>query len=110
MATPAIPDEGLEVAKSALKARAKAQLRIGLATVAGMLVGKHILPAGMLDDTLLDAIAAILFAGIAAYWQDARAALIHSRFWQLATNRRVPADIIRPVAAPITSKSPPLEP
>lgn len=46
MTDPAIPSDGLEVAKSALETRAKGQLRIALASIAGMLVGKHILPAG----------------------------------------------------------------
>lgn len=91
-----IPDDGLEVAKSALKLRAKAQLRLVLASVAGMLVGKHILPAGLLDDTVLDALSALLFAAIAAYWQDARAVLQHARLWILAQSHRVPNDLIRP--------------
>lgn len=90
--------EAIEVAKSALAVRAKAQLRIALASIAGMLVGKHILPAGLLDDTLLDAIAAALFAGAAAYWQDFRAKLTHSRLWALAVSRLVPDALVRPKA------------
>ena len=86
----------IEVAKSALAIRAKAQLRIALASIAGMLIGKHILPAGLLDDTLLDALAAVVFAGIAAYWQDARAVLTHSRLWKLAVSRLVPDTLVRP--------------
>ncbi len=105
MADP-IPDNGLEVAKSALKLRAKAQLRIGLAAIAGSLVGKHILPAGLLDDTLLDALTAIIFAGSAVYWQDARTLLQHTRLWKLATNPRVPDDLVRPVAPPSPGTEP----
>lgn len=105
--TPApIPDEGLEVAKSAIKLRFKAQLRIGLAGFAGMLVGKHILPSGLVDDTLLDALTSIVFAAVAVYWQDARAWLQHQRLWDLATNPKVPPEIIRPVTPPETPTEP----
>ena len=86
----------IEVAKSALVQRAKAQLRIALASVAGMLIGKHILPAGLLDDTMLDALAAVIFAGGAAYWQDFRAVLTHSRLWRLAVSPAVPNSLVRP--------------
>lgn len=86
----------IDVAKSALAVRAKAQLRIALAGLAGALVSKHILPAGLLDDTLLDGLAGVILAGAAAYWQDFRAMLNHSRLWALAINKRVPDDLVRP--------------
>ena len=86
----------IEGAKSALAARAKAQLRIALAAFAGMLVGKHILPPGLLDNQALDALTALIAAGTAAYWQDFRAILTHSRLWGLAISKRVPNDLVRP--------------
>lgn len=105
MTTP-IPDEGLEVAKSALKLRVKAQLRLGLGSLAGVLIGRHIVPAGWLDDGMLDIIAGLIFGVVAVYWQDARAWLQHSRLWQLANNKRVPDDVIRPVAPPSDGTEP----
>lgn len=94
--TPDLPDAGLQIAKQAIALRAKAQLRIAVAALAGMLIGKHILPAGLVDDTLLDAITAIVLAGAVAFWQDFRVRLQHSRLWALATNPRVPDDLVRP--------------
>lgn len=100
--TDPIPNEGLEIAKSALKLRVKAQLRLGLGSLAGVLIGRHLIPAGWLDDSMLDIIAGLIFGVIAVYWQDARAWLQHSRLWKLANDDRVPSDLIRPVAPPET--------
>jgi hypothetical protein len=96
----------IDVTPSAASLQVKAQLRILLAAVAGALVGKHILPAGIINDTLLDALAAMAMIGLASAWQWARVRLQHSRLWSLAINRRVPDDLVRPATPIIQGEAP----
>lgn len=86
----------VDVAASVVTSQVKAQVRIILAAAAGAMVGKHILPASMNNDAMLDAVCALIFGGIAAGWQWARTQLEHSRWWRLAVDPRVPADLVRP--------------
>jgi hypothetical protein len=86
----------IAVAPTATEQQIKAQVRLALAAIAGALIGKHILPAGLINDTLLDALAAMVMMGLASAWSWARVKLQHSRFWALAINRRVPDDLVRP--------------
>lgn len=99
-----IPDPeaplGLEVAKSVVATQAKAQLRLALAGVAGAIAGSafghRFLPTGLVNDSLLDAVTALIIYGVAGRWQWFRARLIHSRFWTLANDPAVPDDQVRP--------------
>jgi len=94
--TDPIPPAGLKVAPTVGATQLKAQLRIGLAAVAGMLVGRQVLPAGLVNDTTLDVATAIAIYGLTAGWQWFRVRLQHSRWWAMAIDPRVPADLVRP--------------
>ena len=92
----------IDVAASAAQLQIKGQVRIILAALAGAMVGKHILPAGLANDTVLDAVSALVMIGVASAWQWARVKLQHSRLWSLAVSRRVPDDLVRPAPLPAT--------
>ena len=100
----------VDVAKSVVTSQVKAQLRIGLAALAGMMVGKHLLPASMNNDAMLDAICALIFGGIAAGWQWGRTVIEHCRWWQLAVDPRVPNDLVRPKPSTNPSAAVPIDP
>ena len=86
----------IDVVPTATQLQIKGQVRIILAALAGALIGRHILPAWLGSDTIVDALSALVMIGVASAWQWARVRLQHSRLWQLATNKRVPDDLIRP--------------
>ena len=93
----------IDVAASAAQLQIKGQLRIILAALAGAMVGKHLLPAALADNTVIDAVSALIMMGVASAWQWARVKLVHSRFWALATSKRVPDDLVRPSAPPTSA-------
>ena len=97
-----------DVPASAIAQQFKGQLRIAVAAVAGSLVtaaaAKLHLPIlttfwGVQGDQIVGMITGIILLGLMAAWQWVRARIVHSRFWALATNPRVPNDIIKPVAS-----------
>jgi hypothetical protein len=87
----------IDVKPTATDQQIKAQVRLILAALAGAMVGKHILPRELANDVVLDAVSALIMIGLASAWQWARVKLQHSRLWKLATNPRVPDDLVRPV-------------
>ena len=89
----------ITVAPSDAPQQVKAQVRILLAAVAGALVGKHIVPAELVNDATLDAVSALVMVGLASGWTAARVRLQHTRLWRLAIDPRVPNDLVQPASA-----------
>ena len=98
----------LEITKTALGVQLKAQLRILIAALAGALVTAAanrlhlpILTAiwGAQGDQVVGLVLGALTLAAASGLQWARVRLVNSRWWQLATDPRVPDSIVR-VAPP----------
>lgn len=104
-----IPPGGLEITETAIGNQFKAQLRIWVAGIAGALVTAAAtrlhLPIltslwGIQGDQIVGLIVgSILFVGMSA-WQWLRVRLVNSRWWHLATDPRVPDDLVRPATPP----------
>lgn len=73
----------------------KSQLRIAIAAAGGALVGRAILPAGLLNDQVLDLLSGAAMVAIVAAWAWVRAKLSHSRFFAIAEDPRVPDAVAR---------------
>lgn len=97
--TPPPATTPVNVTPSATLPQIKGQVRILLAAFAGAMVGRHLIPADLVNDVTLDAVSALIMIGLASGWQWARGRLEHSRWWTLATDHRVPDDLVR-VATP----------
>lgn len=100
----------VEVAASAAPQQVKAQVRMMLALVAGLVLGRlvdaHILPATLNNQPVIEAIVGIVVYGAASGWTYVRVRLQHSRLWSFALNPRVPNDIVRPKPGDATGPVP----
>lgn len=98
-----IPESGLTVERSALATQIKGQLRIGMAVLAGIVLGRLVdrgwLPAGLNNNGTAEMIVGVVLYAIPAGWQWFRVRLQHARLWALAVSHRVPADLVRPAAS-----------
>lgn len=110
--TDPIPPAGLEITPTAIKLQLQGFLRLAVAGIAGSLVtaaaNKLHLPLlttiwGAQGDQVVGVIVGAIMFALMAAWQWARVQLVNSRWWHLATDPRVPDDLVRP-AAPVQPK------
>jgi hypothetical protein len=103
-----IPPTGLQITPTAIGNQAKAQLRIWIAAIGGALVtaaaNKLHLPIltalwGAQGDQIVGLVVGSLMLALMSGWQWARVRLVNSRWWKLATDDRVPNDLVRPATS-----------
>lgn len=88
-------DEPVVVPPTPISQQVKGQVRLVLAALAGALVSKYALPAGIVTDQLLDVACAALFAGGAMVWSWVSNRLTHSKLFTIANDVRVPDSVAR---------------
>lgn len=93
-----IPPEGLQITKAAIGLQVQGQIRILVAGAAGAIAGRLLLPDGLIDDRIIDAVTALIMIGAVSAWQWARTRLVNSRWWHLAMDPRVPDELVRPAS------------
>lgn len=95
-----IPAGGLTVEQSALATQVKAQVRIAMAALAGVLLGRLVdrgwLPEALASNGTAELIVGVVLYAVPAIWQFWRVRLQHLRLWTLAWSRHVPDELIRP--------------
>jgi hypothetical protein len=96
-------DPEIQVARSALKTQAKAQLRLFMVAAGAALVAKQVLPAVLVNDQTIDlAVGAVLIAA-ASIWSWVRNQVEHSNWFKVAEDPRVPDEVVKlapPAAQP----------
>jgi hypothetical protein len=93
-----IPPGGLEITETAIGNQFKAQLRIWVASAGAALLGRYALPPSLFDDRTVDLVTGAILLGAGSALQWLRVRLVNSRWWHLATDPRVPNELVRPAS------------
>lgn len=96
-----IPPGGLEVTRVGLGVLLRAQLRLWVASAGAALIAsavRHNVPIipGLWNDTTIEAVTGALMLAGSAFATWARERLVNSRWWHVATDPRVPDELVRP--------------